>query len=115
MRRPRDALERPQTFVASRLIDAQVPRAREILAASDAHKAACEAVYVATGTRHASNLSEAACCALGDLEDRILTAPARTPEGLRIKARMVAYVMGDEPDGTREDFAARCLVADLLV
>lgn len=94
--------------------DRMVSRGREILAADDAHRAACEAVYVATGARHASDLSEAACHVLGDLEDRILAARAMTPEGLRIKARMAAHILGDEPDGTREDFAARRLLGDLL-
>lgn len=94
--------------------DRMTARGREILAAADAHAAACEAVYVATGSRHASDLCNAACSVLADLEDRILEAPATTPEGLAIKARMALHIMGDEPDGTREDFAARCLLADLV-
>lgn len=94
--------------------DRMTARGREILAAADAHAEACEAVYVSTGARHASDLCDAACTVLGDLEDRILEAPATTAEGLAIKARMVAHIMGDEPDGTREDFAARRLLADLL-
>jgi len=88
-------------------------RGREVLTASEAHRAACEALMIATGARHASDLSAAACKVLWELEDGILAAPARTPRGLAIKGRMVAEIMGSEPDGTREDFAARCLLADL--
>lgn len=89
-----------------------VRRVRAILAAADRHATACEAVMVATGARDAEDLSAAACHVLGDIEDRILTTRATTPEGHAIKARMVAYVLGDEPDGTREDWAARAFLAD---
>lgn len=93
--------------------DRMLARGREILAAQDAHDAAKREAFNITGADRASELAEAACHVLGDLEDRILITRATTPEGFAIKARMAAHIMG-EPDGTREDFAARAVLADLL-
>lgn len=58
-------------------------------------------------------VADAACAELFALEDRLLAAQASTPAGWQAKARVVAHLIGTEPDGTYEDAATRNLLADM--
>ncbi len=65
-------------------------------------------------TPHANALAEAADRVHYELEKRLIATPATTPDGWRVKAKLAAHILGDEPDGTYEDHLTRSLLADIL-
>lgn len=58
--------------------------------------------------------ADAAGVAHYGLERRIFATPARTPDGLRVKAQIAVHILGEESDGTYEDQLMRSILADLL-
>lgn len=89
-------------------------RGAEVMAAWDAHIQGLADAKARHGCARAEALADAAGTDHYALEERIFATPAATPEGLKVKARIAANVLGAEPDGTYEDQLIRSILADLL-
>jgi hypothetical protein len=110
----RTGIEREDYGLAAIQLTRLRTRGREIVAAWDGRIAAIEAMNVAHGLRRLETEADDLGDAYYDLERRIFEMKATTPDGWRVKARIAAHILGDEPDGTYEDRLVRNLLADLL-
>lgn len=92
-------------------------RANEIIAAWDAHSAACEAVAVSVGCDDREAAYRAAVDARQAIGDAIAAGRASTVEGLLVRARIVSDIYGDDPllEGqTIDEKMAWAIVRDLI-
>lgn len=94
------------------LADRFATRGGEVVRAWEAHRAAVETHPANVRAREASELASAAWRVHHEIEDRLFAIRTTTPEGWRVKARLLSKLIGD-PDGTYEDALTRNLLADL--